>query len=175
MQDIPGHSGEVLDHSRNPDRHHNRFLLWNVAALRRYQSPGDFAIQRHRHLRQLRRGLVRHPCEYFRQFTDGLRRFGRQTVSLPRHSTESGNEYRDASDQCRTFTDAIDPSCHSARLCGCLLHWLCDRRIALCGGITSSRRYLHENRGYRCGHDEDRLQNRRRRPKEPRRDRGLYG
>jgi K(+)-stimulated pyrophosphate-energized sodium pump len=39
-----------------------------------------------------------------------------------------------------------------------VLYWICDRRIAWCGGPSRCRWYLHEDRRHRRGPDEDRLQ-----------------
>ncbi len=60
-------------------------------------------------------------------------------------------------------------------LAGLLLHRLRHRRIAGRGGAARGGRHLHQDRRYRRGPDEDRLQDQGRRRAQPRRDRGLHG
>ena len=61
------------------------------------------------------------------------------------------------------------------RLRGAVLHRICDRRIAGRGGLARGGRHLHEDRRYRRGLDEDRVQDQGRRRAQPGRDCGLHG
>ena len=56
------------------------------------------AVQRHRHLRQLRRGVVRHSRQHLRQLAHRVCRTARQAVSHLRHSAEGRHEHRHDAD-----------------------------------------------------------------------------
>ena len=59
----------------------HRLLLRRAAAFRRDQGAHHSDVQRDRHLRQLRRGVVRHSREHFRQLAHRVRQPARQAVS----------------------------------------------------------------------------------------------
>ena len=136
---------------------------------------GDHSgLQRHRDLRKLRRGLVRHSREHLRQLAHGVRQPARQTVSLLRDSVAGRHEHRHAADQRGTVPDAVHPVVHSGRLCRAVLYRIRHRRVSGRGGAARGRRNLHQDRRHRRGPDEDRFQDQRRRRAQPRRDCGLH-
>ena len=84
------------------------------------------------------------------------------------------HEHRHAADQRRTVPDAVHSAVHSRRLCGALLHRICDRGIAGRGGVARRRRHFHQDRRHRRRSDENRFQDQRGRRAKPRRDRRLH-
>ena len=67
------------------------------------------AVQRSRHRRQLRCGLVRHSREHLRQLAHCLRRAARQAVSDLCHSAEGRHEHRHDADLGRAADHALHP------------------------------------------------------------------
>ena len=59
-------------------------------------------------------------------------------------------------------------------LAGPVLHRFRHRRVAGRGGLARGGRHFHQDRGYRRGPDEDRLQDQGRRRAQPGRDCGLH-
>ncbi len=156
-------------------RRHHRGLLRLSAALRgACEVAGHPALQRGRHRRQLRGGLVRHPRQHLRQLAHRLRQPGRQALPGLRHPAEGGHEHRHAADQRRADPDAGHPAVHPRRLRRPVLHRLRHRRVAGRGGAAHRRRHLHQDRRHRLRPDEDRLQDQGRRRPQPRRHRRLH-
>ena len=80
LQNLSLDAGQVPADSRDFHRRHHPVLLRLFRAPRTDQGNRDSAVQRSRDRGQLRRGLVRHPRQYVRQFAHGVRQPARQAV-----------------------------------------------------------------------------------------------
>ena len=74
-----------------------------------------------------------------------------------------------------TADHAVHSAVYSGRLCGTVLHWIRDWRIAGRGGAANCGRHLHQDCRHRVRPDEDRLQDQGRRRAQPGRDCRLHG
>ncbi len=168
VQDVPDHAGQVPAHSRDLHRRRDPAVFRRVAASGARARGDHSRVQRARHRRQLRRGLVRHSREHVRQLAHGVRVAAGQALSLLLHSAPRRHEHRHAADQRRTHDDAVHPAVRARRLRGLLLHRLRDRRVARRLGAAHRRRHLHQDRRHRVRPDEDRVQHQGGRRPQPR-------
>ena len=174
LQDVSHHAGQVHPPPRALHRRDHGDLLRRAPAHGRAEGHHHSALQPHRHRRQLRRGVVRHPRQHVRQLARRVRGPERHAVSDLRHSAQRRDEHRHAAHQRRAVPDALHPALHSRRLRRSLFHRLRDRRVARRLGAQNRRRHLHEDRRHRLRSDEDRLQHQGRRRAQSRRHRRLH-